>query len=67
MKRVLEVMSAVAFLFALGIIGAVEHSDNLSLIWWMIPCFIVMGISAMVQDSAHYKKYLSEVVSKADR
>ena len=49
MKTILEVLSGAAFLFALGIVGAVEHSDNLALIWWMIPCFIVMGISAKVQ------------------
>lgn len=64
MKKVLEVLSGAAFLVALGIVGAVEHSDNLSLIWWMIPCFIVMGIGAMVQDFEQSKKYFSEVVIK---
>ena len=65
MKTILDVLSGAAFLFALGIVGAVEHSNNTALIWWMIPCFAVMGISTIVQDSAHYKKFLSEVVSKA--
>ena len=61
MKKFLEVLSGAAFLFALGIVGAVEHSDNLALIWWMIPCFIVMGISAMVQDVERNRKFFSEV------
>lgn len=65
MKRVLEVMSAVAFLFALGIIGAVEHSNNTALIWWMIPCFAVMVVASFAEDAANTKKFLSEVVSKA--
>lgn len=66
MKKILEVLSGAAFLAALGIVGAVEHSDNLSLIWWMIPCFIVMGIGAMVQEFAD-KKYFFEEGVKADR
>ena len=61
MKKILEVLSGAAFLFALGIVGAVEHSDNLALIWWMLPCFIVMGISAMVQDVERSKKFFAEV------
>ena len=66
MKKILEVLSGAAFLVALGIVGAVEHSDNLALIWWMIPCFIVMGISAMVQEFTS-KKYFFEEGIKADR
>lgn len=65
MKKILEVMSGAAFLVALGIVGAVEHSDNLALIWWMIPCFIVMGIGAMVQDVERNRKFFAEVVTKA--
>lgn len=60
MKKILEVLSGAAFLFALGIVGAVEHSDNLALIWWMIPCFIVMGISAKVQESKNGKNFFEK-------
>ena len=65
MKKILEVLSGAAFLVALGIVGAVEHSDNLALIWWMIPCFVVMGISAMIQDVERNRKFFAEVVSKS--
>ena len=65
MRKLIYGMGAAAFLVALGIVGAVEHSDNLALIWWMIPCFIVMGIGAMVQDVERNRKFYAEVVTKA--
>jgi hypothetical protein len=42
-----------SFLFALGIVGAVEQGAALSLMWWTLPA---LGVLALAARLAEHKK-----------
>ena len=67
MKKALNVITGAAFLAALGIVGAVERGGDISLMWWTLPCFIVMGIAAYIAESEETKKIIREVVLKSEK
>ena len=67
MKIILNVITFAAFFAALGIVGAVERGGDLNRLLWLLPCLIVMGIAAAVQDAEQYKKFLREEVLKAGK
>lgn len=50
MKKLLDVAAALAFLFALGIVGAVEQGAALSLMWWVLPVLGVLALAARVAE-----------------
>lgn len=67
MKKLLDLAAAVAFLIALGIVGAVERTGDMRLAWWTLPCFAVMAVAAGVQDTEQTKKIIRELVLKTQK
>ena len=61
MRRLLNVIAGVAFLVALGIVGATERGGDIGLMWWTLPCFAVMAVAAFVEESEQTKKIICEV------
>ena len=52
MKWIGGAAAVLSFLFALGIVGAVEQGAALSLMWWTLPALGVLALVARL-DSKH--------------
>ena len=50
MKRIGGLAALLSFLFALGIVGAVEQGAALSLMWWVLPVLGVLALAARVAE-----------------
>lgn len=48
MKKIVGAAAALSFLFALGIVGAVEQGAALSLMWWTLPALGVLALAPRV-------------------
>lgn len=46
MKKIIGIITGAAFLFALGVVGAVERGAAVGLMWMTIPAIIVIGLCA---------------------
>ena len=49
-KKVMAALSGAAFLYALGIVGAVENGAPLARMWWTIPLLALaafLGLKSM--------------------
>lgn len=46
MRRIGGAAALLSFLFALGIVGAVEQGAALSLMWWTLPALGVLALAA---------------------
>ena len=64
MKKAINIVGGAAFIAALGIVGAVERGADVALMWWTLPCFVVMSVASFIADMEHSKKYFREVVVK---
>ena len=52
MRRIGGAAALLSFLFALGIVGAVEQGAALSLMWWTLPALGGLALAARI-DSTH--------------
>lgn len=50
MKRIAGAAALLSFLFALGIVGAVERGADLSLMWWTLPALGVLWLAPRIAE-----------------
>lgn len=46
MRKLIGTLGAAAFAALLGITGAVEHGADIALMWWAVPCLVVLALAA---------------------
>ena len=50
MKKIIGAVAGAAFLFALGVVGAVERGAAVGLMWMTIPAIMVIGLCAFALE-----------------
>ena len=50
MSRILKIIAVISFLFALGIVGAVEHGAPLARMWLLVPAFAVLAGCVIISE-----------------
>lgn len=55
-KRIMAALSGAAFLYALGIVGAVEQGAALARLWWTLPLLAFSAWAARQSENSEKNK-----------